>query len=336
MLRFATVSAMALATALPALAQEVNLYSGRHYDTDLIIYERFTEETGIKVNVLDGSGDELQARIEAEGANSPADLFWTVDGGRLHRAVEAGIFQPSSSEVLEARIPADLRHPDGLFYGVTSRARVIYYNVDAGKPENVNDYEDLANEDLGLSVCIRTSGNIYNVSLMAEMVHVHGEDMAQAWAEGLKANLARDPQGGDTDQIRGVAAGECDLAVANSYYWGRLQTSSNPADRETAAKVLPIFPNQDDRGTHVNVSGIGVVAGAPNAENAIRFIEFLSSPFVQSILADSNNEYPVVEGSVITGPMRDWADFKRSDTNIADYGNNQAAAVAAWDRAAFP
>ena len=336
MLRFATVSALAMATALPAFAQEVNLYSGRHYDTDLVIYERFTEETGIEVNVLDGSGDELQARIEAEGANSPADVFWTVDGGRLHRAVEAGIFQPSSSDVLEARIPADLRHPDGLFYGVTSRARVIYYNVENGKPDGVTTYEDLGREDLGHSVCIRTSSNIYNVSLMAEMVHVHGEDDAQAWAEGLKANLARDPQGGDTDQIRAVAAGECDLSVGNSYYWGRLQTSSNPADREVAATIRPIFPNQDGRGTHVNISGIGVVDGAPNPENAIKFIEFLSSPFVQSILADSNNEYPVVEDTVIAGPMRDWDDFKRSDTNVAEYGNNQAAAIAAWDRAAFP
>lgn len=336
MLRFATVSTLALATALPVMAQEINLYSGRHYDTDLIIYERFTEETGIQVNVLDGSGDELQARIEAEGANSPADLFWTVDGGRLHRAVEAGIFQPVESDVLNARIPADLRHPDGLFYSLTSRARVIYYNVENGMPEGVTTYEDLARDDLGLSVCIRTSSNIYNVSLMAEMVHVHGEEDAQAWAEGLKGNLARDPQGGDTDQIRAVAAGECDLAVANTYYWGRLQTSSNPADREAAAQVLPIFPNQDDRGTHVNVSGIGVVANAPNAENAVRFIEYLTSPFVQSILADSNNEYPVVEGTTISGPMRDWADFKRSDTNIADYGTNQAAAIAVWDRAAFP
>lgn len=336
MLRFATVSAMALATALPALAQEVNLYSGRHYDTDLAIYERFTEETGITVNVLDGSGDELQARIEAEGANSPADLFWTVDGGRLHRAVEADLFQPVESDILNERIPADLRHPDGLFYSLTSRARVIYYNAGAGMPEGVTTYEDLARDDLGLTVCIRTSSNIYNVSLMAELVHVHGEEDAQAWAEGLKSNLARDPQGGDTDQLRALAAGECDLAVANTYYWGRLQTSSNPADREVASKVLPIFPNQDGRGTHVNVSGIGVVANAPNAENAVTFIEYLTSPFVQSILADTNNEYPVVEDTVISGPMRNWADFKRSDTNIADYGTNQAAAIAVWDRAAFP
>lgn len=336
MLRFATLSALALAAGLPAMAQEVNIYSGRHYDTDLVIFDRFTEETGIKVNILDGSGDELQARIEAEGANSPADLFWTVDGGRLHRAVEAGIFQPVESELLNARIPADLRHPDGLYYSLTSRARVIFYNVNKGLPEGVSTYEDLARDDLGLNVCIRSSSNIYNVSLMAELVYALGEDAAQAWAEGLKDNLARAPQGGDTDQIRGVAAGECDLAVANSYYWGRLQTSTNPADREAASKVLPIFPNQNDRGTHVNVSGIGVVANAPNKENAVKFIEYMTTPFVQSILADQNNEYPVVEGTVISGPMRDWADFKRSDTNIADYGTNQAAAIAAWDRAAFP
>ena len=248
--------------------------------------------------------------------NSPADLFWTVDGGRLHRAVEAGIFQPVESDVLNARIPADLRHPDGLHFSLTSRARVIYYNAEAGMPEGVTTYEDLARDDLGLSVCIRTSSNIYNVSLMAEMVHVHGEEDAQSWAEGLKGNLAREPQGGDTDQIRALAAGECDLAVANTYYWGRLQTSSNPADREVASKVLPIFPNQDDRGTHVNVSGIGVVANAPERgkRRQVHRIPDLalrpkhSGRFEQRI--PSGRRYGHFPVRCVTGPIS-----SRSDTN---------------------
>ncbi|TVS00962.1 MAG: extracellular solute-binding protein [Rhodobacteraceae bacterium] len=336
MFRAAAVSTLALSVVLPAFADEVNLYSARHYDTDFTIFEAFTEATGITVNLIEASGDELMARIESEGVNSPADLFWTVDAGRLHTAVERGMFQPTQSDVLEERLPSDLRHPDGLFYGVTTRARVIYYNVENGRPENVNTYEDLGNPDLGLTVCLRTSSHVYNLSLMSEIIEVHGEEVAKEWATGLLGNLARQPQGGDTDQIRGVAAGECDLAVANSYYWGRLQVSQNPADRETAARVLPIFPNQDDRGTHVNMSGMGVLANAPNPENALAFIEFMTTPTIQSILADQNNEWPAVEGVSVAGPMRDWADFTRSDTNVAVYGTNQATAISIFDRVGFP
>lgn len=336
MFRVATASTLALSIALPAFAQEVNLYSARHYDSDYALFEAFTAATGITVNLIEASGNELLERIQSEGANSPADLFWTVDAGNLQTAADLGLFQPTQSDSLNAAIPADLRHPDGLYYAVTTRARVIYYNVADGRPENVNTYEDLGNPDLGLDVCIRTSSNIYNLSLMAEMIEVHGEEEAEAWAQGLLGNLARDPQGGDTDQIKAVAAGECDLAVANSYYWGRLQASQNPADREAAAQVLPIFPNQDDRGTHVNVSGLGVLTHAPNAENAVAFIEFLASPTVQSILADQNNEWPAVPGVTVSGPMRDWADFKDSDTNVAVYGTNQAAAISLWDRVGFP
>ena len=336
MFRVATASTLALALALPVSAGEVNLFSARHYDTDFAIFEAFTAATGITVNLIEASGDELMARIEAEGVNSPADLLWTVDAGRLHTAVERGLFQPTQSAVLEAAIPEGLRHPDGLFYGVTTRARVIYYNVADGRPDNVSTFEDLGNPDLGLTICMRTSSNIYNLSLMAEIIEVHGEEVAEQWATGLLGNLARRPQGGDTDQIRGVAAGECDLAIANSYYWGRLQVSQNPADREAAARVLPIFPNQDNRGTHMNISGLGVLTHAPNPENAVAFIEFLASPTVQSILADQNNEWPVVEGVTIAGPMRDWSDFKRSSTNVAVFGTNQARAITVWDRVGFP
>lgn len=336
MLRHASASLIALALAAPALASEVNVYSARHYDTDLMLYDAFTAATGIKVNLIEGSGDEIQARLEAEGANSPADIFITVDGGRLHRAVTAGLFQPIESAVLEERVPESFQHPDNLWFGLTSRARVIFYRTDAGTPEGVTSYEDLGRADLGKSVCIRSSSNIYNVSLMAELIDALGEEAALGWAQGLAGNLARAPQGGDTDQIRALAAGECDLAVANTYYWGNLMTSSDPANNAVAQAVSMIFPNQDGRGTHVNISGAGVLKNAPNRDNAIAFLEFLVSDMAQQVLADSNNEYPVAPGVTITGPIKDFADFKSSGVNASVYGLNAAAATAVWDRAQMP
>ena len=220
MLRLSAASVLAITMAFPAFADELNLYSARHYDTDLQLYDGFTEATGIEINLIEGSGDELLARIQAEGANSPADILLTVDGGRLHRAVEAGVFQPVESDVLTERVPEALRHPDNLWYGLTTRARVIFYNAEKGLPEGIADYEDLADPAYEGMICMRTSSNIYNVSLMAELVEVLGEEAAEEWARGVGNNLARAPQGGDTDQIRAVAAGECDLAIANTYLLG--------------------------------------------------------------------------------------------------------------------
>lgn len=336
MLRFATVSVLALSIAAPVAANEVNLYSARHYDTDLALYDAFTAATGITVNLIEGSGEELQARLEAEGANSPADIFVTVDGGRLHRAVEAGLFQPIESAVLEERVPEAAQHPDNLWFGLTSRARVIFYRTADGAPESVADYEDLGRADLGKTVCIRTSSNIYNVSLMAELIDALGEEAAEAWATGLKANLGRDPQGGDTDQLKAVAAGECDLAVSNTYYWGRLMTSSNPADVAVGESLSFIYPNQDNRGTHINISGAGVLTNAPNRDNAITFMEYLVSDEAQRVLADSNNEFPVAPGVQITGPMKDFTDFKSSGVNVSVYGLNASAATSVYDRAGMP
>jgi iron(III) transport system substrate-binding protein len=336
MLRTATAIGLALTLAAPAAAEELNIYSARHYDSDILLFDAFTEATGIEYNLIEGSGDELLARITQEGANSPADVFITVDGGRLHRAVEAGIFSPVESEVLESRVPEKFQHPDNLWFGISTRARVIYYNKERGRPEGLNDYEDLADPAWEGEICIRTSSNIYNVSLMAEIVDVAGEEAAQAWAEGLSRNLARAPQGGDTDQIRAVAAGECWIGVGNTYYWGRLMASGNPEDRAAAEAVGIIFPNQDNRGTHVNLSGAGVVKTAPNRENAIRFLEFLVTPEAQQAFADGNNEYPVVDGVEIMGPIADYTDFKRSDVNASIYGTNAALATQVYDRAGMP
>ena len=336
MLRSASLTALILSLAAPVLAQEVNIYSSRHYDTDLALYDAFTAETGIRVNIIEGNGNELMARIQSEGANSPADIFWTVDAGNLHRAVEAGMFQPVQSEVLEARIPAAMQHPDNLWFGLTTRARVIFYNRAAGLPEGVADYEDLADPALADSICIRTSSNVYNVSLMAELIEALGDEAAEAWARGLAANLARAPQGGDTDQLKALAAGECRLAVSNTYYWGRLMASTNPEDRAVAEAIGFIFPNQDNRGTHVNISGAGVLTTAPNRDNAIRFLEYLTTDAVQQALADGNNEYPAVPGVAITGPIGAFTDFRASGVNMAIYGINAARAVAAYDRAGMP
>ena len=333
MLRLATVSALALSIAAPALASEVNVYSARHYDTDLALYDAFTAATGIKINLIEGSGEELQARLEAEGANSPADLFVTVDGGRLHRAVVADLFQPIESAILEERVPEAFQHPDNLWFGLTSRARVIFYRAADGLPEGVTTYEDLGRADLGKTVCMRSSSNIYSVSMMAEFIEVLGEEAAEAWAKGLAGNFARAPQGGDTDQIKALAAGECDLAVSNTYYWGRLLSSSNPEDVAVGQATAFLFPNQDGRGTHVNISGAGVLKNAPNRDNAVKFLEFLVSDQAQQVLADSNNEYPVVPGVQITGPIKDFTDFKSSGVNASVYGLNAAAATAVWDRA---
>jgi iron(III) transport system substrate-binding protein len=336
MLRFATASALALGMAMPAGASELNLYSARHYDTDLMLYDAFTAATGITVNLIEGDSDELMARIQAEGANSPADLLITVDGGRLHRGVEAGLFQPVESAVLTERVPEAMRHPDNLWFGLTTRARVIFYNVENGLPEGVADYEDLADPSLEGQFCMRSSSNIYNVSLMAELIEALGEEAAEEWARGVGRNLARAPQGGDTDQIRAVAAGECAVGLSNTYYWGRLKASANPEDRAVADATAFIFPNQDNRGTHVNLSGAGVMVHAPNRDNAIAFLEFLVSDEAQVVLADSNNEYPVVTTVTPTGPISEFMDFKASGVNASVYGTNAAAAVAVWDRAGVP
>lgn len=341
MLRIATLAGAALTLTLPilpqaALASEVNVYSARHYDTDQAIYDAFTAETGIRVNIIEASGDEILARIQAEGANSPADVLVTVDGGRLHRAVEAGLFQPIDSAVLEARVPEALQHPDNLWFGLTTRARVIFYNIAAGLPEGVDDYEDLADPARVGTVCMRSSTNIYSVSLMAEMIESLGEEAAEAWGRGLNANLARAPQGGDTDQLKALAAGECTLAVSNTYYWGRLMASSNPEDVAVAQQIAFIFPNQDDRGTHVNISGAGVLTTAPNRDNAVRFLEYMVSDAAQQVLADSNNEYPAVPGVTINGPIRDFTEFRSSGMNVSVYGTNAARAVAVWDRVGMP
>ncbi|MGK7913344.1 MAG: Fe(3+) ABC transporter substrate-binding protein [Synechococcus sp.] len=318
-------------------AQEdvLNLYSSRHYDTDQALYDNFTEQTGIEVNLLEGDGDELIERLINEGANSPADLFITVDVGRLAKADSEGLFQPVDSDTLEVAIPDNLRHPDGHWFGLTQRARVIVYNPETVDPADLSTYEALAGPEWEGEVCIRSSTNIYNQSLMASLIYNDGSDAASAWAEGMVNNFAREPEGGDTDQIKAVAAGLCDVAVSNHYYWARLAKSDDAADNAVAEATAIFFPNQDDRGTHVNISGAGVLANAPNPDAAVAFLEYLTTPEAQAIFAEGNNEYPVVEGVDIDPVVAEMGEYKTDEASLSEFSGNDAEAIIIFDEAGW-
>lgn len=322
------------ATASAAAAEEpvLNIYTARHYQSDDEIYAAFTKATGIAVNRIEDKEDALIERIKNEGANSPADLFITADAGRLWRAQDVGILQPVDSPVLNERIPASLRDPDGHWFGFSMRARVIYYSKADLGPDAVASYEDLADPKWRGKICIRSGSNVYNLSLLGSLIELKGEAEAEIWAKGVAANLAREPQGGDTDQIKAVAAGECQLAVANTYYYVRLMKSDDPADREVAEKVGVIFPNQGDRGTHVNISGAGVAVHAPHPGNAVKFLEFLAGDEAQRDFAIGNNEYPVVGVEFDNPELKSLGTFKIDPVNVGSYGANQAAAQAIYDR----
>ena len=313
----------------------VNLYSSRHYDTDEQLYERFREATGIRVNVVEAEADQLIERIKSEGQNSPADLLMTVDAGRLWRAEQEGIFQPVTSSVLTGAIPDNLRHPDGLWFGLTQRARVLMYRKDRVNPADLSTYEALVDAKWRGRILTRSSTNIYSQSLVGSIMAAHGAADTETWARGLVANFARDPQGGDTDQIKAVAAGLGDVAISNTYYLARLLKSDSAEDRAVAEAMGVFFPNQNDRGTHVNISGAGLVRTAPNADAAIAFLEHLVSPEAQRIFAEGNNEYPVVEGVAVDSVVASFGEFKADSLNAAVFGRNNPEALRITDRAGW-
>jgi iron(III) transport system substrate-binding protein len=314
---------------------EVNLYSSRHYDTDETIYDNFEQKTGIKVNIIEGKEAELIERLKSEGENSPADIFMTVDVGNLWKAEQEGLLQPISSDVLEAAIPAYLRDSEGRWFALTKRARVIVYNTDKVNPEELSTYEDLADPKWKGRICIRSSSNIYNQSLVAAKIEELGAEQAEAWVKGLVANFAREPEGNDTAQIKAVASGECDVAIANSYYVARLQRSEDSADQDVAAKIGTFFPNQDTGGAHINISGAGVLVNAPNADNAVKFLEYLTTTEAQKVFADGNNEYPVIESVEANEVVKSLGDFKESELQVDNYGTNNPEAVKIMDRAGW-
>jgi iron(III) transport system substrate-binding protein len=293
------------------------LYSARHYDTDRELYDGFTRETGVRVRVIEANADQLLERIRAEGANSPADVLITVDIGRLARAQEQGFLAPTRSTVLESRIPAHLRDPEGHWFGFSMRARVVMYDRALGLPAGLARYEDLAKPEYRGMVSTRSSSNIYSIGWTASMLAANGPEATEAWARGIAANLSRPPQGGDTDQIRAVAAGQGRLAISNTYYLGNLARSARAEDRAIAERMTVLFPNQGagDRGTHVNVSGGGVVRTAPNREAAVAFLEYLSGPRAQHIFADGNSEYPAVADVPASPFLTGLGNFRQDPLN---------------------
>ena len=317
--------------AVVADAGVVNVYSARHYDVDDELYALFKKQTGIDVNIIEGDSAALLERLRREGEQSPADVFVAVDAGRLHQAELEGIFDSVQSEVLNERIPESLRHPEGLWFGLTKRARVIVFAKDRVQADELSSYEDLADPKWKGRVLIRSSSNIYNQSLVGSIIAAHGEEKAEEWCRGLVANMARKPQGGDRDQVRAVAAGEGDVAVANTYYLAHMMVGS-PEDQEAASKVSVFFPNQADRGSHVNISGAGVIKGAPNRDNAIKFLEFLTSDAAQKIFAGGNKEYPVVASAEAVPELATFGEFKEDPVNASVFGASNQQALMLMDR----
>lgn len=335
LLRTTALALAAIATAAPALAEgELNLYSSRHYDTDERLYSEFEAATGITINRIEGKADELIERMKAEGANSPADVLLTVDAGRMWRADEAGLLQPVESEILEARIPAALQHPENHWFAFSQRARIIFYAKDRVETPPLT-YAALADPMYEGQVCTRSSSNIYMLSLMSAIIEHEGADAATAWAEGVWANRARDPQGGDTDQLRALVSGECDIAVSNTYYFARALRKDVRDLSESTAGIGWVFPDQDGAGTHVNVSVGAVAANAPNRENAVKFLEYLASDAAQEYFSAGNDEYPAVPGTAIAPSVAALGFFRPDDLNLAVLGERQAQAQLIYDSVGY-
>jgi len=317
----------------PSLSGVVNIYTARHYDTDMALYDQFTKLTGVRVNLIEGKSDALTQRIVNEGEFSPADMLITVDAGRLWRATEAGIFSPVDSEILESRVPDHLQAPDNTWFGLSKRGRVMVYNKAAGLPEGVTSYEDLTDPRFKGKVCMRSSGNIYNQSLLGSLIEHKGTEAALDWANGVVANFARPPRGNDTAQLRAVAAGECGVSIANTYYIGRFVGSDKAEDKAVLNALGILFPNQDSRGTHINISGAGVLKHSPNRANAVAFLEYLTSEFAQRLFAEGNNEYPIAGEA--TGPVATLGTFKEDQLNAQTLGVHQREAVELFDKAGW-
>ena len=324
----------AIGSAFAAEEPVLNLYSARHYQTDEALYDNFTKATGIKINRIEAGDEQLVERLKSEGAASPADVLLIVDAARLWQAEQLGLFQPVKSAVLEERIPAKYRDPAGNWYGFSYRARVIVYNKTMIDRGDIATYESLADPKNKGKICTRSGSHPYNLSLIGSEIAHLGEAKAEDWAKGVVANMARTPKGGDTDQIKAVAAGECAIALSNTYYYARIMRSTQPADREIVAKTAVVFPDQGGYGTHVNISGAGVLKSAPHKENAVKFLEYLASNDAQRYFADGNNEWPVVPSVKVANPALDaFGTFKIDPMPIATYGKNTAAAQRLADKA---
>ena len=333
---FAAAGLALLAAAQAEAAGELNLYSSRHYDTDERLYSDFEKATGIKINRIEGNADKLIARMKAEGANSPADVLLTVDAGRLWRADRSGLLQPVTSEVLNARIPSWLRHPEGHWYGFSQRLRILFYDRNKIDPMDIQTYASLADPKLKGKVCTRSSGNIYMLSLMSSVIAHRGADAATEWAQGMWNNRARDPAGGDTDQLRGIASGECAVAVSNTYYFARAMRKNVKAlGKDAVARIGWVFPNQATTGAHANISGAGVAKHAPNKANAVKFLEYLASDEAQRYFSAGNDEYPAAMGVGLSDSVAKLGIFRSDILNLSALGENQPEAQKIYDRVGY-
>lgn len=329
---------LAIAVSAPAWSaeQELNLYSARHYKTDEALYAGFTAATGIKINRIEGKEAELIERLKRESTASPADVFITVDAANLQAADAAGLFAPVKSTILEQKIPAQFRASDHAWFGFSYRARVIAYDKTKVKPELVASYLDLAKPELKGKLCVRSGNHPYNLTLLASIINHIGTEKAEQWAQGIVANLARPPKGGDTDQMRAIAAGECEVALTNHYYYARLAGSEKSEDKDVVEKVGIVFPNQQSTGTHVNISGGGMMKHAPHKDAAVKFLEYLASDKAQEYFANGNNEWPVVASVKIDNPQLEaLGSFKIDPLNASSLAKEIGTAQRLMDKAGW-
>ena len=316
-------------------SKEITIYTHRHYDSDKTIIANFEKETGIKVNVVKAKADELLQKLEAEGKQSPADLLLTIDAGRLVRAKQKDLLQSAKSEIIGKSVPENLRDEENFWFSLTKRARIIVYDKNKVNPEDLSTYEDLTNPKWNGKVLIRSSSNIYNQSLLASIIANNGQDSAKKWAEGLVQNMARKPKGNDRDQVKAILAGEGEIGIINTYYLGKLINSKDSLEVEAGNSVGVFFLNQQDRGAHINVSGIGVAKHAPNKKGAIQFIEYLVSKEVQEIFAKANYEYPVNKEASASELLKSWGDFKEDNLPLSKLGELNKNAVVIFDEVAW-
>ena len=321
-----------LLCSMQVLANEVNVYSAREEQLIKPLLDAFSKDTGIKINLVTGDDDPLLERLKREGVNSPADVLITADAGRLHRAVENGSLQPIQSAKLNQAIPAHLRDAGNQWFGLTYRARVLFYNPATVKAADLSSYEDLADPKWKGRICVRSSNSIYNQSLLASMIAAKGITAAEQWAQGLVANFARPPNGGDRDQIKAVASGQCDVAIANTYYYAQMLYGGDAAQKAAASKVKIFFPNQADRGTHINISGAGITTSAKNKDNAIKLLEYMVLDDAQRWYSTTNGEYPVKRGIEASPELKSWGTFKSDALNLSTLGKNNAQAVQIMDK----
>ena len=324
-----------LVSIISYLPAEINVYTHRHYESDKILFKKFTDITGIEVNVIKGSADQLIQRLQSEGSNSPADILLTVDAGRLVRAKDMGLLEPVSSKILTKNVPEMMRDSQNHWFGLSVRARVIAYAKDRIEENELSTYEDLADPKWRGKIVVRSSNNIYNQSLLASLINKNGSKKALKWARSVRKNMARKPRGNDRDQARAVASGVADLAIINTYYLGLLANSSDKADREVAEKLNIFFPNQNGRGTHINVSGAAVTKSSKNKKEAIKFLEFLTEKDNQRIFSEANYEYPLDYNNSKSKIHLKWGRFKADSIDLSILGKNNAEAVKIFDLAGW-